>query len=215
MINPFPSSRRSGLLGRLLVPACLLFAFGSAAVAETFDVHLDPAATKVSFLLGATGHDVHGLLVLSSGDLRIDRDTLEAEGDLVIDARLATTDHAKRDKAMHRKVLESVQFPSIRFRAEHLEEAVPEEGTVTLHLAGTMNLLGVDHPFTLPIEAEIHDGRFTAHAEFTVPYIEWGLHNPSILVLRVARTVEVTVETEGEIRTVDAVDAERATAGGR
>jgi len=53
------------------------------------------------------------------------------------------------------------------------------------------------------IEAEIVGGDFTAHGQFDIPYVEWGLKDPSTFILRVAKEVQVTIETEGTIVVAD------------
>jgi len=40
----------------------------------------------------------------------------------------------------------------------------------------------------------------TAEAVFDVPYVAWGLRNPSMLFLQVSPVVAVTVRTEGSLR---------------
>ena len=62
-----------------------------------------------------------------------------------------------------------------------------------------MEIHGGEHALTMPAEVE-RDGRSVhATAHFDVPFVEWGMHDPSILFLRVEKTVAVTVETEGHL----------------
>ena len=82
---------------------------------------LEPDDTAVTFFLEATGHDVEGKLYLRSGEIRLDPATGLAAGELVIDATRAESGSKKRDKAMHKKVLESEQHPWISFKAERYE----------------------------------------------------------------------------------------------
>ena len=180
--------------------------------AEPRSLALDPDATEITFLLGATGHDVHGILHLSSGQLGFDAEQGRAWGELTIDARRAESGNVKRDRAMHNKVLESAAHPLITFRAERLEGAVAAEGESSFRILGTVTLLGVEHPMELPIEARIDGDQVDATAAFPVPYVEWGLRNPSMMVLRVAKTVDVTVHARG---TLAATDGAQATAAHR
>jgi hypothetical protein len=40
----------------------------------------------------------------------------------------------------------------------------------------------------------------TATTRFTVPYVEWGMKNPSRLLLRVSKQVEIEVSAKGTIK---------------
>ena len=69
-----------------------------------------------------------------------------------------------------------------------------------LELSGTVSLHGDDHPLTMDVTVEIEGDRFSAESTFSIPYVEWGLRDPSVLFLRVAKAVDVTVKTQGVIR---------------
>ncbi len=160
---------------------------------------LEPQATEVTFTLEATGHDVAGTLYLHTGQIRFDAETGVAAGEVSIDARRADTGHKKRDKAMHKKVLDSEHHPLIVFKPERLEGEIAAEGASDVQLHGTVTLLGADHPLTLPTRVEIAGGVVTSRTTFAVPYVEWGLHDPSIFFLRVAKVVDVTIAATGKL----------------
>jgi hypothetical protein len=50
--------------------------------------------------------------------------------------------------------------------------------------------------------------RFTATAHFAVPYVAWGLKNPSLLIFRCADTVYIDVKTQGQVTWVPAGTAD-------
>jgi polyisoprenoid-binding protein YceI len=172
---------------------------------------LDPRDTEVTFDLEATGHDIHGLVELKSGEIAFDPVTGAASGQIVLDAAGAETGNSSRDKTMRNEVFEIAKFPEIRFAPVRLEGDVPAagKGHVTLH--GSIEIHGVAHPLALPAELTVEGGRVDAVAEATIPYQEWGLHDPSVLFLRVARVVAVSIHARGELQEGDA--AERG--GGR
>jgi len=68
---------------------------------------------------------------------------------------------------------------------------------------GEIEILGQLHEIAIPLRVEINGGGFTAHAEFEIPYVEWGLDDPSTFVLRVAKEVQVMIEAEGTIVVTD------------
>jgi len=174
--------------------------FAGSAVAGERLVRLDPAQTQISFDLGATGHDVHGAFSLQTGEIRFDPATGEASGSISVNARNAETGNKKRDKTMHNKVLESEQFPLFEFTASRVEGRIVEGQASDVALVGTLSIHGEEHPFTMPTRVTADGDRFQATTTFPIPYVEWGMHNPSILFLRVAKQVAVTVETAGTIR---------------
>ncbi len=162
-------------------------------------LNLEAESTRVTFTLEATGHDVAGTLFLHTGRIRFDAESGVASGEVSIDARRADTGHKKRDKTMHNKVLDSGHHPLIVFRPERLEGEIAGEGASEVQLHGTVTLLGADHPLTLPTTVEIAGGEVTARTTFAVPYVEWGLHDPSIIFLRVAKVVDVTIAATGTL----------------
>jgi polyisoprenoid-binding protein YceI len=195
---------------RFAFAAFCLAILPAALPAEPLTLTLDPASTEVTFLLGATGHDVHGILHLSSGQIGFDSEAGTAWGEIALDARRAESGNAKRDKAMHRKVLESETHPLISFRAERLDGAVAPEGESSFRIVGTVTLLGVEHPLELPVVARVEGGQVDATATFPVPYVEWGLHNPSMMVLRVAKSVDVSVHVRGSLVAAEGAQATAA-----
>jgi polyisoprenoid-binding protein YceI len=172
------------------------------ASAEEWQIEMDPQLTSVSFKLKATMHTVHGTAA-ASGSLRLNTEDGVMAGEVAIDATTAETGNTKRDKKMHTKVLRTANNPWIVLRARHLEGDLALDGTSEVTLHGEMEILGQSHKIGIPLRIEIAGGRFTASAEFEIPYVEWGLDDPSTFVLRVAKEVQMTIEAAGTIVVVD------------
>lgn len=170
-----------------------------AARAEEQTLTLDPAATAVHFSVEATGHDVHGSFHITGGAVRFDPATGAAAGEIRVDALSAETGNGSRDKTLRGDVLETERFPVFVFTPERLIGALPESGAAKVELRGVVALHGAAHPMTLPATVDVSGDRIKLSAEFPVPYVEWGLHNPSILFLRVADVVQVRIEGEGTL----------------
>lgn len=170
-----------------------------SAFAEPRVLVLDPAASKVSFTLDATGHDVEGTMALQAGRITFDPAIGSASGEIVIDLRSARTGNGSRDKTMHEEVLETATYPTAVFRAETIEGNVAATGASQVTLGGTLSFHGADHKMKLPARVEMRDGRLQADATFPIPYVEWGLEDPSIMVLRVAKVVQVKVAAAGRL----------------
>lgn len=191
----------------VLVVLAVLSIPAAAAFAEQYVLLLDPVASKVSFTLDATGHDVEGALAVKSGRVAFDPATGAASGEIAVDLKSARTGNNSRDKTMHNEVLEDDKYPLAVFRAERVRGQVAPEGTSQITLDGTLSFHGADHKMSLPAKVEVHGGRLTAETSFPVPFVEWGLHDPSIMILKVAKVVSVKVKAQGSLQTGAAMGA--------
>jgi polyisoprenoid-binding protein YceI len=167
--------------------------------AEELVLVLDPALTQVRFTLGATLHTVHGTVRLARGEIRFDPTGGLTSGEIVLDARSATTGIFARDNTMHRSVLESERFPEIVFRPERLALEERTATSATLELHGVLTIHGESHAFVLRANSTASGDRLRATTQFTIPYVAWGMRDASNLLLRVDKEVEVTVATEGTL----------------
>lgn len=176
--------------------AVVLLAALSASAAE-LRVELAPETTEIVFELKATMHTVHGAARLERGAFVFDTASGAASGEAVVAAASASTENAKRDKKMHGEVLRSAEHSRIVLRGERLEGELATAGSSEVTLVGTIELLGRSHPIHIPMTVVVEGGAATVDAVFSVPYVEWGLDDPSTFVLRVAKEVPVTVRAEG------------------
>jgi len=161
---------------------------------------LDPAQTQIHFTLGAFLHTVHGTFTLAQGALTLDPSTGAATGLILIHASTGQSGDAARDRDLQQKVLESQQYPDITFAPTRLDGALPPQGgNAHLTLHGVLRLHGQDHDLALPVEAYLTPGHFTATTKISIPYVAWGLHDPSNLILHVAKVVQLTIQTSGTL----------------
>jgi polyisoprenoid-binding protein YceI len=202
--QPLPSGRGSestSTVGQAVPPACLVrLAFvamlaASSIPAEDTVLQIDPSQTKVEFTLADVLHTVHGNFLLKRGNLRFDAVTGKASGELVVDAASGASGSGARDRNMHNNVLESARYPEIVFRPDRLEGKVTLQGTSHVGLHGMFSIHGAEHEITLPAVVENDDGQYAATMTFAVPYVQWGMKNPSTLFLRVSDKVEITIHT--------------------
>ncbi|HKV12381.1 MAG TPA: YceI family protein [Thermoanaerobaculia bacterium] len=183
----------------LILLAAFAALFALPGHAEQRVLILDPAASKVTFTLDATGHDVEGVLAVQSGRIAFDSETGAASGEIAIDLKKAATGNNSRDKTMHNEVLETPKYPLAVFKAEKVRGTVAPSGPSQVTLDGTLAFHGADHKMSLPAKVNVQNGRVTGTTELTIPFVEWGLHDPSIMVLRVAKTVAVHVKVDGTL----------------
>jgi polyisoprenoid-binding protein YceI len=188
----------------LLIFLALWIAFASAVEAQDLAVDLDPAATTVEFTLPATMHAVHGAFKVKSGHIRFDPSTGKMSGAIVVDATSAETGNSARDEKMHGEILESKQFPEIVFTPDlakgPLVQILNQQKPMPVEVSGVFRLHGQDHNATLSMLVEHGNGGvINISTQFPVPYVEWGLKNPSTFVLHVGDTVDVDVHARGRI----------------
>ncbi|MBV9087576.1 MAG: YceI family protein [Acidobacteriaceae bacterium] len=187
--------RRSFLL--LLIFSASLLAHG-----QQMQFQIDPAQSKVDFVLGDILHTVRGTFDLKPTTIYFDPQSGAASGAFVVDATSGNSGSKGRDKKMHKEVLESAKFPEIRFTVQRFKGTLPVNGTAQVEMTGIMNLHGGEHVVTVAAPVQVANGRASADVHFVVPYVQWGLKNPSTFVLRVNDRVDIVVRATGLVTTV-------------
>ena len=188
---PFLLAAFAGLATLVLAPA---------SQAQESLVQLDPAQTKIEFSLEGNFHTVHGKFALKSSTIHLDPSSGKISGAIVVDATSGDSGNSGRDKKMHREILETAKFPEIVFTPTQMTGAVAAEGASKVEVSGQFRLHGQDHDVTLPIDVKA-DGRnlqITTHIE--IPYVQWGLKNPSNFLLRVRDKVVIDIEAAGRVQ---------------
>jgi polyisoprenoid-binding protein YceI len=185
---------------RPLLTVIAFFAVASMmATAQDVAFQLDPQHTTVNFTLGDVLHTVHGTFRLKQGSLRLDPASDKLTGEIVVDAKSGESGSGMRDRKMHREVLESDRYPDIAFRPDHVDGAVSLQGKSSVRVHGIFSIHGSDHELTVSAEVEVAADRWTATLHFAVPYVNWGIKNPSTLFLRVSESVDIDLTASGTI----------------
>jgi polyisoprenoid-binding protein YceI len=161
---------------------------------------LDPALSKVHWTLGSTAHTVHGSFAFKRGDLHLDTSTGNARGEIIVDAASGSSGNDGRDKKMHKDVLESSRYTEVIFRPDRVEGQITPQGTSRVKVHGQFVLHGSEHELTVPVHAELSGDHWTAEARFSVPFIDWGLKNPSNFFLKVNHAAEIELELKGSLQ---------------
>jgi len=165
----------------------------------------DPAHTQVDMTLDATLHTVHGAFKLKSGEIHFDPQTGKAQGAIVIDAASGNTGDDSRDKKMHEQVLESAKYPEITFVPEQVKGSIPAKGTAQIPVSGVIRIHGQEHPLFFMVSADAPSGgQIHVKAEFSIPYKEWGMKDPSNFLLRVSDTVKIEIDAVARLGALSA-----------
>lgn len=169
------------------------------AASAMSNLRLEPSDTSVAFDLDTTFHDVHGTMEVLEGDIRFDPTSRKVSGRVVVDATSASTEHAKRDKKMHRQVLESDRYPRIVFQPRSFEGVLDRSGDSDLRINGTIEIHGSAHEVQIPTRVRLAGDSLTGTAHFTVPYVEWGMKDPSVLMFRAGKEVRIVLSFVGTV----------------
>ena len=191
------------ILFHLALPL-LFLSLALQARAQEAVLELDPARTQIGFTLGDVLHTVHGTFKLKQGTINFDTATSQASGLVVVDATSGDSGSHARDRKMHKDVLQSDQYPEITFTPQQVRGQVLPVGDFKVQVLGTFTMHGAGHPLTLVVQANMAGDQLTANTSFSIPYVSWGLKNPSTLFLRVNNTVEIAIQAVGHISLVAA-----------
>jgi polyisoprenoid-binding protein YceI len=162
-------------------------------------LQLDPAQTGANFDLPDVLHTVQGSFALKHGTIQFDPATGKAGGEIVFDSPSGNSGNSSRDHKMQKDVLESPHYPEIVFRPDHAQGTLSASGASTLQVHGMFGIHGAEHEVTIPVEVSLSGSTWKATASFPVPYVLWGMKNPSVLFLRVSDSVAIKLHAGGSI----------------
>jgi polyisoprenoid-binding protein YceI len=161
---------------------------------------LDQSQSKVHYMVDSTLHPVHGTFNLKSGILRMDPTTGKASGEIIVYATSGDSNNSSRDEKMHKVVLESSKYSEIVFRPTMLDGKLALSGPSDVQLHGVLSLHGGDHDLIVPVRVEIAGDQWKGSTRFQVPFIQWGLKDPSNFLLKVKPNVDIELGLAGSLK---------------
>jgi hypothetical protein len=191
---------RRAVVRGLVISIFLVLLLSKRAAASGRDpkvvqIKLDPAKTTIHWTLKDVLHTVHGTFKLQQGLMRVDTNTGGVEGLVEVDARSGESGSSARDAHMHKYILESSKYPVIRFRPEHAIGSFNSPSPQVIAVEGVFQMHGQDHPLQMQLAVRPDGNAYGATIHFTVPYVAWGLKDPSTFLLHVSNEVEIDVQT--------------------
>ena len=105
-----------------------------------------------------------------------------------------------RDQRMHKEILESQRYPEITFAPSRVEGQIASQGESQLKMEGVLTLHGSPHLVMLLTRVNPAGNLLKAETQFDIPYVQWGLKNPSNFLLRVNTTVQIKIEAAGSLQ---------------
>jgi len=155
------------------------------------------AQTTVDFTLGDVLHTVHGSFKLKAGQIHFAPATNAISGEIVVDAPSGNSGSTGRDGKMHKEILESARYPEVTFRPDRVEGQVVALGSSTVQVHGMFGIHGGEHEITVPAQVELAPDHWSLTVHFAVPYVTWGMKDPSTFILRVEKTVDIDLHALG------------------
>jgi polyisoprenoid-binding protein YceI len=170
-----------------------------AAQAATHElvINFDPAQTKVHFRVDATMHVVHGTFALKSGTLRFNPQTGKADGAIVVNAASGESGNDSRDSRMHKEILETWKYAEATFRPKEIEGQVALNAACDFRIKGILTVHGGEHEIVVPVHSQLSGDHWKGSAKFEVPYVKWGIKDPSNFFLHVKPVVNIEMEMVG------------------
>jgi polyisoprenoid-binding protein YceI len=186
----------------LFLPAAAPLPQPAAAPAAVSEIvlTLDPAQSRVHWTVDSSLHAVHGTFALKSGTVHFDPATGKAGGEIIVLAPSGESGNSSRDRRMHKEILETARYPEAVFRPTQVEGKVVQSGASDVKLGGVFSIHGADHELTALVHAELKGDRWRGTGTFEVPYVKWGIKDPSNFLLKVKPVVRVVLEMSGEVK---------------
>jgi polyisoprenoid-binding protein YceI len=180
-----------------VVALAVTLAPGAFAQHRTFVVN--PDASEVKMTLNTTREIVNGTFHVQSGSIEFDSSTPAMSGSVVVLAGSGKTGNDSRDKRMYKEILQIQQHATVSFEPKTYTGAIAPSGDSTIQVTGIFTLLGTPHEITIPMLVHLDGAGATAKAHFVLPYIQWGLKDPSFLIWKADHDVAIDLFLSGQL----------------
>ncbi len=175
----------------------ILFAQTALAQHQTFAVN--PNASEVKMTLKTNHEIVNGTFHVQSGSIAFDPSTQKMSGSVVVAAGSGKTGNDSRDKKMDKDILKVDQYTTVAFAPKTYTGTIAPSGDSTIQVSGVFTLLGAPHDLSIPMQIHMDGSNATAKAQFVIPYVQWGLKNPSFMIWKAENDVAIDLNLAGQV----------------
>ena len=172
---------------------------GPAALAQHQTFVVNPDASEVKMKLNTTHEVVNGTFHIQSGSIEFDRSAPKMSGSVTVLAGSGKTGNDSRDKKMNKDILKVDQYTTVSFAPKTYTGTIAPSGDSTIQVSGVFTLLSNPHDLTIPMQIHIDGSKATAKGQFIVPYVRWGLKNPSFLIWKAENDVAIDLNLVGQV----------------
>jgi polyisoprenoid-binding protein YceI len=170
-----------------------------AAFAQQQTFVVNPDASEVKITLKTTHELVNGAFHVQSGSIEFEPGTPKMLGSVSVFAGSGKTGNDSRDKRMSKDILKVEQYTTVSFEPKTYTGAIALSGDSTIQVTGIFTLLSTPHEITIPILIHREGTTATVKARFVVPYIQWGLKDPSFMFWKADKDVAIDLFLVGTI----------------
>jgi polyisoprenoid-binding protein YceI len=170
-----------------------------AALAQHQTFAVNPDASEIKMTLNTTREVVNGTFHIQSGSIGFDSGNPKMSGSVAVLAGSGKTGNNSRDKKMNKDILKVDQYANVSFAPKTYTGMIAPSGDSTIQVSGVFTLLGNPHDLTIPMQIHMDGPKATARAQFVVPYVQWGLKNPSFMFWKADNDVAIDLNLVGQV----------------
>src|SRR5271163_4305004 len=194
---PMQLLRRNAMQSFAVFALAVMLAPAALAQYQTFAVN--PDASEIKMTLNTTHEVVNGTFHIQSGSIEFDRSAPKMSGSVAVLAGSGQTGNDSRDKKMNKDILKVDQYTTVSFAPKTYTGTIAPSGDSTIQVSGVFTLLGNPHDLTIPMQIHIDGSKATARGQFVVPYVQWGLKNPSFMFWKAENDVAIDLHLVGQV----------------
>jgi polyisoprenoid-binding protein YceI len=169
------------------------------ALAQHLIFTVNPDASQVKMTLNTSHEVVNGTFHIQSGSIEFDRTASKMSGSIVVLAGSGKTGNGIRDKRMDKEILKVDQYTTVSFAPKTYTGTIASSDDSTIQVSGVFTLLGTPHDLTIPVQIHRDGSKATAKAHFIVPYVQWGLKDPSFMFWKAEHDVAIDLDLVGQL----------------
>lgn len=180
-----------------------VFALAVMLPSSVFSQHenftVNPDASEVKMTLNTTHEVVYGIFHIQSGSVEFNRSAPKMSGLIVVLPGTGKTGNNNRDKKMRNDILKVDEFTTVTFAPKSYAGTITLSGDSAIHVSGVFTLLGTPHDLTIPMQIHLDGSKAVTKAHFIVPYIQWGLTDPSFMFWKAEHDVAIDLNLVGQV----------------
>lgn len=184
---------------RFVAVAALAVILPASTLAQHQTFTVDPTASQVKMTLNTTHEVVNGTFHIQSGSVGFDRSSPRMSGLVIVLPDSGKTGNSSRDKKMRNDILKVGQFATITFAPKSYAGTIAPSGDSAIQASGVFTLLGTPHDLTIPMQIHLDGTKASVKAHFVVPYVQWGLKDPSFMFWKAEHDVAIDLDLVGQL----------------